>query len=438
MAWQVNKHRNPLTGQTIAGSAPERRLSITGSILPVGWNRRRSMCLLVLLLVAGQSGAQTPDPRFELVESIPVETALDNPLIRNTTEVWLELIRAARKTIDIEQFYVANQPGEALETIIRELEQANRRGVTIRLIADARMAQTYPETLDRLSRQPLIDVHKTPFFNRRGGVQHAKLLIVDRQTVFIGSPNFDWRALDHIHEIGLKIIHPELAQLLTAMFEADWNQSYPATRTAAEASGQWFKMQLTGGETVRFYLTGSPADLLPAGMRWDETAIVELIDSAKQQISIQLLSYSPLQRKTYYARLDQALRRAATRGVSVHLLVSDWCQRPDEIPYLKSLAVWPGISVKLSTIPQWSGGYISYSRVEHCKYMIVDDQMVWLGTSNWKRDYFYDSRNVALVVQSHTLNQLLRQVFAKSWDGEYSWLVRPEATYTPKFYGENP
>jgi hypothetical protein len=29
---------------------------------------------------------------IELVESIPVETTLDNPDIRNTQEVWLEMI----------------------------------------------------------------------------------------------------------------------------------------------------------------------------------------------------------------------------------------------------------------------------------------------------------------------------------------------------------
>ena len=37
-----------------------------------------------------------------------------------------------------------------------------------------------------------------------GGVQHAKFFIVDGEEVFLGSQNFDWRALKHIHELGVR------------------------------------------------------------------------------------------------------------------------------------------------------------------------------------------------------------------------------------------
>jgi len=90
----------------------------------------------------------------------------------------------------------------------------------------------------------------------------------------------------------------------------------------------------------------------------------------------------------------------------------------------------------LSTIPEWSGGYISLSRVEHCKMMFIDDSLSWIGSSNWKRDYFYDSRNIAIVVKNSLVNSILSQIFLKSWDGPYSWEVDPEREYQPKFYGE--
>ena len=47
--------------------------------------------------------AQSPYPNFEFVESVPVETSLDSPSIRDTLPVWLEMFEKARKSIDIEQ-----------------------------------------------------------------------------------------------------------------------------------------------------------------------------------------------------------------------------------------------------------------------------------------------------------------------------------------------
>ena len=49
---------------------------------------------------------------------------------------------------------------------------------------------------------------------------HAKLFVFDRQSVFIGSMNFDQRSLHLNTEIGLIIDSPELAQQVAARFEA--------------------------------------------------------------------------------------------------------------------------------------------------------------------------------------------------------------------------
>ncbi|MCK9244222.1 MAG: phospholipase D-like domain-containing protein, partial [Candidatus Marinimicrobia bacterium] len=130
--------------------------------------------------------SQTPFKNFEIVESIPVETTLDNPEIRNTPEVWAEMFAAAQKSIDIEQFYISDAPGEPLEAIIQLIEKAAQRGVLVRIIADARMAKTYPEILERLAKQKNISVCRIQVFNKNGGIQHAKYFVIDRREVFIG------------------------------------------------------------------------------------------------------------------------------------------------------------------------------------------------------------------------------------------------------------
>ena len=55
-----------------------------------------------------------------------------------------------------------------------------------------------------------------------GGIQHSKFFIVDGEQVFFGSQNFDWRALKHIHEIGVRIHHRQAASAYLDIFNLDW------------------------------------------------------------------------------------------------------------------------------------------------------------------------------------------------------------------------
>ncbi len=54
-----------------------------------------------ILLLAGSACTQS-SLNVELVESTPVGTILDNADIRDAHEVWLEMIRGAQKSLDIE------------------------------------------------------------------------------------------------------------------------------------------------------------------------------------------------------------------------------------------------------------------------------------------------------------------------------------------------
>jgi phosphatidylserine/phosphatidylglycerophosphate/cardiolipin synthase-like enzyme len=400
--------------------------------------KRVGLLILGTVLAAiGQS-----QPQFELVESIPIETTLDNPDIRNTQEVWLEMISAAKKSLDIEQFYVANQAGEPLEDIIQAIETAAKRGVAVRLIADKRFQKTYPETIERLGRQNNISVRIIDFGTLAGGVQHAKFFIVDNETIFLGSQNFDWRALKHIHELGLRIKHTEAVRFYQDIFNLDWNLAETNDRTLLEKfithnAYRRDVVLIERNDTLTFTPTASPIGFIPDSALWDEPNIIRLIDGAKSEITLQFLGYSTLARdKSLYTTLDDALRGAANRGVKVRLLVSDWEKGTPAEKSLKELSQIPNIEVKFSVIPEWSGGYIPYARVEHCKFLVVDRTSFWLGTSNAEKSYFYNARNVGVVGCSTSLAKRLRDVFMKSWESLYTELVRADVKYEKREHGE--
>jgi phosphatidylserine/phosphatidylglycerophosphate/cardiolipin synthase-like enzyme len=97
---------------------------------------------------------------LELVESAPLETELDNPDLRNTAEVWLEMVGRARRSLDLAHFYASDQEPSALTRVIEALEAAAARGVKVRFLAEEKFYATYPQTLDRLARLPGAQVRR--------------------------------------------------------------------------------------------------------------------------------------------------------------------------------------------------------------------------------------------------------------------------------------
>ena len=67
---------------------------------------------------------------------------------------------------------------------------------------------------------------------------------------------------------------------------------------------------------------------------------------------------------------------------------------------------------------------------------MADSSSCWIGTSNAEKSYFYNTRNVGVVVWNRRVAGLLQRVFTKDWDGPYTELIRQDGVYMPKEHGE--
>lgn len=370
-----------------------------------------------------------PGAEIELVESTPIETTLDNLDVRDAADVWPEMIGRARRSVDVAELYASDAEDEResrLGPTVRAIEQAVRRGVRVRLLADGGFSQKYPATLERLGKAG-VDVRTIDCSARYGGVQHAKYFVIDGEEAFVGSQNFDWRALAHIHEIGARVRSREIAGALLDVFETDWALAEPASSAEARARAHPAAPEVTGraGEALALY--ASPKGWLPDESRWELPRIVSLLDGAARSISLQVLEYTIVNRdKSAFTTLDAAIRRAASRGVRVRLLVSEWGAKPgsDARSSVDALAALPNVEVRVLTIPPWSGGEIPFARVAHAKYLVVDGRAAWIGTSNWQGDYFFRSRNVSLVVEGGPVVARLGRVFDDAWSSRYAARAR--------------
>ncbi|NYE63691.1 HKD family nuclease [Duganella sp. 1224] len=381
--------------------------------------------LVAASVLAAPAHAEFSIPGYELVQTAPVETPLHSDDLRNPAQVWSELFDNARQGIDIGQFYAVIKPGSVFDKVVEHLEAAGKRGVKIRFLLDQKgVGLSEQPTIERLKAIPNLEFRVLDFNKLTGnGIIHAKYLVVDGATAYIGSQNFDWRSFEHIHETGLRITDPKVVGQVQAIFNQDWQaqalisqgKSAPVLNASAAAPDIH---QPT-------FLLSSPQQYNPAGVGNSEAGLPALLAEAKSEVRIQLLDYAPLSygpkgTRPYYAVIDNAVRSAANRGVKIKLMVSNWNLENPAQAYLKSLAILPNVEIRVVTLPVASTGFIPFARVIHSKTMVIDNQVAWVGTSNWSGGYMDLSRNLEVVMRNEKMAQRLAALHEQTWSSAYA------------------
>lgn len=364
------------------------------------------------------------DSKIEVVQSVPIETNLEVPGIRLTQQVWLDMINSAQNSIDLEEFYIGNKSGEALEPVLSAISAAASRGVHVRLLVDSKFYKNYSQDPNRLNQIPNIQVRIIDFAS---GVQHSKYFIVDQDKIYVGSANFDWLALRHIHEIGLHITDPVVGKDLESVFAKDWEEGSPVQMKASFGMDlQSYFTSLLSSPSGSFSpselrVVASPPSRNPEGVADSLTAILDLLSTAKKSIKIQVYQYSTKANRSSsrWTALDSAIRAAAARGIQVQLLVDAVALKAGRMD-LKALASLKGLEVRTVSVPEWSGGHLDFARLIHSKYFTVDGASAWVGTENWSEGYFSGSRNVGVTLQSNEISGQLERVFNRVWSSAYT------------------
>jgi len=380
--------------------------------------------LLLSLTTCLALGATQPQvPTTRLVQSIPMETDLADPALPFAKDVWLDMVRGAKSSVDAAEFYITSRAGSALEPVLGELEKAGARGVKVRFLLSSKMLDQDPASVARLRRIPGVEVRSFDLAGVSKGILHAKFFIVDGREAFLGSQNFDWRALEHIHELGVRTAEPVLVSRLVRLFAIDW--AFVEGRRLPD-----FGPQPPMSARSHVELVASPPFLTPKDIRPAIEALVDLIDQAKQSVRVQLLTYSPISgQDRYWPALDNALRAAAVRGVKVRLLVSDWVLGGRALPHLKALTLLPNLEVKVASIPEAKEGHLPFARVIHSKYLVVDEVHLALGTSNWEESYFTESRNIELLFRDSPLAAQAARIHDRLWTSRYAFALDPAKAY---------
>ncbi|HET7924669.1 MAG TPA: phospholipase D family protein [Rhodanobacteraceae bacterium] len=198
-------------------------------------------------LAADADAASRPDAPVHYVNLL--ETGEDALLLR------IHLIRAARKSIDIQTFIWAEDDAGWL--MLDELIAAARRGVHVRVIVDqlfsidniewlSRIAEAhanlelkvYNPTFDKAVTQPIeFAAGLVCCFSRFNQRMHNKLFLVDGEIGIAGGRNienryFDWDQTFDYRDRDALVVGPEAGREMQASFDAFWahRRAVPLTR----------------------------------------------------------------------------------------------------------------------------------------------------------------------------------------------------------------
>ena len=377
---------------------------------------------------------------------LPVARAQTVRFIPDGDDAWhtrLEMIRSARATIDVAMFIWHADPAGL--QIARELQDAARRGVRVRIVTDA-IARALPQrVLAALTEGGRLHIHDyhPPDLQQPGWINarmHDKMLIVDGRQLLVGGRNFTGR----YHDQGARWNYTDLDVLVTGgpvrhamtYFEELWisgdTRDVPAAplikplhqgRFAAR-TGRHDAALRRDGQGIINSAGIAPASAAPLEMRATLSvaaarlefvhedlprepdsarcisAVEELLRSARREVWIT----TPWLVTT--DRTDALLRSCLARGVKVHVVTNSLSACRDYLVFAEHTRACEGLA-RLGAAIHWLPGPDSL----HSKSIVVDSSTAVAGTLNFDpRSEFWNTECIVVMRDSRVARELLEVI----------------------------
>ena len=144
------------------------------------------------------------------------------------------------------------------------------------------------------------------------------------------------------------------------------------------------------------------ADLITTTQTSMETALLTLINNASTSLDLAIYG---LNRQS----VIDALIAAHNRGVTVRVVGDDEAATVSYQPYYQMLTA-AGIPIVTDT---------SLSTIQHNKFLVVDGQTVWTGSTNWTDTGFTLNANNSIVITDTILAAVYTTEFTEMWNGSF-------------------
>ena len=279
----------------------------------------------------------------------------------------LDAIAKAAKSIRVKMFLFSDP------SLIEAVIAAHNRGVDVRVMLNPERRDGEKENHD--SRITLTDagVHVIDS-NPNFGLTHEKSMVVDDETAFVQSLNWETKNLTITRDYAVVTSHKHEVEEIAECFDADWN------RTKFEAGDHSHLIWCIGNGRQR---------------------IGQFIDEAKHSLWLQNERYQD-------PAIIEHLVRAHSRGVKIHIMA-----RPPE--KLKKSKLIEGVS-GLRTLQDLGVKIHKLKHIKlHAKLLMADDNVAIIGSINLAPGSFDSRRELAIRVSDDHITRRIQKTLQQDW-----------------------
>ena len=324
------------------------------------------------------------------------------PLIggNETFPAMLQAIREAKHHIHFQCFIIRND--KIARTFFEALAARAREGISVRILFD-RFGSTHAILSGffmRYRKIPNLEIQgwtQVNLLKRRAQINlrnHRKILIVDGKSGFFGGINLDQVNLPGTNREAHRDYHfmatgPVVQQLQYAFLQDWYYMTDESPKTLLRE--HFFPVHERTGNT--------PARLIPSGPAAEEHAIEDAFFLLTAMANEQLLIVTP-----YFVpspSLITALRAAALRGVDVHLILPEYNNH--------FYAGWAARAFYTELLQSGVRIFLRHPPFIHAKAVIVDAEIVTVGTANWDLRSLRLNYETNLLAYDKTLADQLKQ-----------------------------
>lgn len=329
----------------------------------------------------------------------------------------LEAIRSARKTITFETYIYWS--GEIGNEFAKALEDRAKAGVAVHMLVDwvgsAKMDEALLQTMKDAGVE-IVRYRPLKWYNlgRMNNRTHRKLLVVDGKIGFTGgvgiADNWEGHAQDPAHwrDMHFRIEGPTVAQMQAA-FNDNWIKT---TGVILNGEDYFPKLESVGGKAAHVFVA-SPA----GGSESMHLMYLMAIAAAEKSIDLQAAYFVP------DSLAIEALIAASKRGVKIRVIVPGEHIDSDVVS-IASKSQWGKLLQSGIEI------YVYQPTMFHNKMLIVDTELVSVGSTNFDMRSFQLNDEANLNIYDHPFAQEMTTLFETDLQAtrKYTydiWAARP-------------
>ena len=304
------------------------------------------------------------------------------------------------------QYYIFNDDTIGHEIMDLLIEKA-REGIEVLVIYDALGARTTRQGFWKKLHEA--GGHTVAFFGYSLGFinwrinyrNHRKIVVIDGKIGYVGGFNIGDEylgkgKLGYWRDTHLRIVGDAVYSLQSRFF-IDWNAAVHEDKRREFFPEYFPVIESMGQNTIQVVSTGPDASLQKIKL-----GLIKMISMAKKSVWIQTPYFIPDE------SVQEALSIAALSGVDVRIMIPS---KPDHpivyraTEFYASQIIQSGVKV-----------YVYQNGFLHAKTMIVDGELVTVGTSNFDMRSFEINYEINSIFYNEEISQSIRNQFYKDLD----------------------